>query len=249
MNFMFKHQAKNRWQAFSMHLLISLSLFIAMCIIIVVFWYPGVLFTTEGGWQGVRLIAGIDFIIGPTLTLLVYKPGKKGLKFDLAVIGVMQAICISYGMYVVNYSRPAVVAYGDGIYYTTPLLRFDSRDIDIKGSALLNGRYPIWVNIKLPEDKSDRLKLKIDRLWKGLETSIDLYEPYAEALKVLPNEGMSLEEAKKTGIDIPANLDSQKVRVFKLNTRYNNYVIAVDTKTGEFVKLLGVVQSPHTEPQ
>lgn len=240
MSFMFKHPAENRWQAFAMHLLVSLCLFIAMCIIIVVFWYPGVLFTTEGGWQGVRLIAGIDFIIGPTLTLLVYKKGKKGMKFDLAVIGAMQAICITYGMYVVNFSRPAVVAYADGIYYTTPLLRFDSRSIDVKDSPLLTGKYPIWVNIKLPENRQERLQVKIARVWKGLETAIDLYEPYSETLKILPREGLSLDEARKTGVSVPDNLDNQRVRIFKLNTRYNNYAVAVDITTGKFVKLLGV---------
>jgi hypothetical protein len=39
-------------------------------------WYPEFLFKTDGGWNGIRLIAGIDFIIGPTLTLIVYKAGK-----------------------------------------------------------------------------------------------------------------------------------------------------------------------------
>jgi len=239
--FLFRHTAQNRWQAFGMHLLVSLSLFITMCTIIVVFWYPGVLFTTEGGWQGVRLIAGIDFVIGPTLTLLVYKPGKKGLKFDLTVIGILQVICITYGMYVVNYSRPAVVAYADGIYYTTPLLRFDSRGIDVNQSELLTGNYPIWVNIKLPENKEDRLAVKIKRMWKGLETSVDLYEPYKNALPLLSREGISLEEAKAKDISIPDNLDANKTRVFKLITRYNNYAVAVDTETGEFTRLLGVV--------
>ena len=243
-NLLFKHTAKNRWQAFGAHLLVSLCLFIAMCTIIVVFWYPGILFTTEGGWQGVRLIAGIDFVIGPTLTLLVYKPGKWGLKFDLTVIALLQIACITYGMYVVNYSRPAVVAYADGIYYTTPLLRFDSRDIDIEKSDLLNGRYPIWVNIKLPENRKERLTVKIQRIWKGLETSIDLYEPYQNALPVLPREGLSIQEAKTKGYKIPDTLARENIRVFKLNTRYNNYAVAVDTTTGAFVKLLGVYIQP-----
>jgi hypothetical protein len=177
------------------------------------------------------------------LTLLVYKPGKRGLKFDLTLIGLLQTTCIIYGMYTVHYSRPAVVAYADGIYYTTPLLRFDSRAIDVKKSELLKQHYPVWVNIKLPDDKKERLQVKINRIWKGLETSIDLYEPYTEALKHLPIEGASLEEAAKAGLVVPANLDHTKIRVFKLITRYNNYAIAVDVNTGKFITLLGVVRS------
>lgn len=238
----FNHKPKNRWQAFGLHLLVSLGLFIAMCSIIVVFWYPGVLFSTEGGWQGVRLIASIDFVIGPILTLLIYKPGKRGLKFDLTVIALLQTTCITYGMYVVHYSRPAVVAYGDGIYYTTPLLRFDSRNIDIMKSSLLQNHLPVWVNIKLPEDKKQRLQLKIDRFWEGIETSVDLYEPYEKAIWVLPQEGFSLAEATAAGLSVPSELNSKHVRVFKLITRYNTYAVAVDISTGKFITLLGTIR-------
>lgn len=234
--------AKNRWQAFGIHLLISLALFIIMCTVIVVLWYPGLLFTTEGGWQGVRLIASIDFVIGPILTLLVYKPGKWGLKFDLACIGILQAICLTYGMYVVNYSRPAVVAYADGVYYTTPLLRFESRGIDIRDHELLHKRLPVWVNIKLPDDPKQRLQVKMDRIFKGLETSVDLYEPYAQAVKVLIREGYSLSEARTAGIEIPDSLNSNEIRIYKLNTRYDNYAVAVNTRTGEFEYLAGVFE-------
>jgi hypothetical protein len=239
---MFHINAKNRWHAFGIHLLISLALFIAMCIIIVVFWYPGILFTTEGGWQGVRLIAGIDFIIGPVLTLLVYKVGKPSLKFDLTCIGILQVICITYGMYVVHYSRPAVVAYADGIFYTTPLLRFDSRGIDISQNELLKGKMPVWVNIQLPDNEEEKLKIKIERLWQGLETSVDLYEPYENALRVLPTEGFSLTEGKSAGLSIPESLREDHTRIFRLNTRYNTYAVAVDIRTGKFVELLGIVQ-------
>ncbi|MCB1615365.1 MAG: hypothetical protein KDI30_05060 [Pseudomonadales bacterium] len=239
---MFHPKAKNRWQAFGIHLLISLVLFITMCTIIVVFWYPGVLFTTEGGWQGVRLIAGIDFVIGPILTLLVYNPEKPSLKFDLTVIGLLQATCIIYGMHVVNYSRPAVVAYADGIFYTTPLLRFQSRNIDISDVELLNGSLPVWVNIRLPEDKEERLKVKVERLWKGLETSVDLYEPYENALKLLPTEGVSLEEAKQAGITIPDKYANTNSRVYKLVTRYNNYAVLLDIDTGDFIEILSIIK-------
>jgi hypothetical protein len=239
---MFNRKPQTRWQAFGIHLLVSFFLFICMCAIIVVFWYPGILFTTEGGWQGVRLIAGIDFVIGPILTLIVYKVGKPSLRFDLAVIGILQAICITYGMYVVNYSRPAVIAYADGIFYTTPLLRFDSRGIDVTQHPLLQDRMPIWVNIRLPENKADRLQVKIARLISGMETSTDLYEPYANAIPLLANEGFSLEEASKAGLSMPENINKIDTRVFKLMTRYGTHAVAVSVTDGKFIKLLGTVK-------
>lgn len=238
---MIGYQPRNRWQAFGTHLLISLGIFLSMVSIIVWYWYPGILFTTEGGWQGVRLIASIDFVIGPTLTLLVYKPGKKGLKFDLTVIALLQCLCVTYGMYVVNYSRPAVVAYAEGTFYTVPLLRYDSRNIDITQSPYFEQHLPVWVNIRLPEKKEERLRLKLDRLWKGLETSIDLYEPYTKALPLLAHDGWNLEQAQQHQLAPPASLDFQNVRIFRLVTRYNNYAVAVDLRSGQFTEVIGVL--------
>lgn len=244
----FKHRAQNRWQAFGVHLLISLTLFIVMCSIIVVFWYPGILFTTEGGWQGVRLIAGIDFVIGPTLTLIVYKVGKPSLKFDLFCIGLLQVLCITYGMYVVHGSRPAVIAYGDGKYYAIPIMRFYSRSIDTSRIDLFKGRQPIWVNIRFPEDQNARHKLKLDRWLAGIETSVDLYESYDHALPVLPKEGLSLDEAhSKYDIKIPDTLNKTGIRAYILYTRYGRYAIAVDTTTGEFISILKVFKSSDAE--
>jgi len=243
---MFNHRPNNRWQAFGVHLLISLCLFIAMCLIIVVFWYPGLLFTTEGGWQGVRLIAGIDFVIGPILTLIVYQQGKKNLKFDLTVIGILQAVCITYGMYVVHYSRPAVVAYADGNFYTTPLLRFDSRSIDVSQVDLLQGRYPVWVNIQLPEDHKERLEVKIAHVRKGLETAVDRYESYTKAIPLLAKEGFSLAEAREAGLEVDNHLEPDHVRVFKLFTRYYTHAVAVDTRSGKMLELLGTIKPDQT---
>lgn len=240
---MFHHKAKNRWQAFGIHLVISLFLFICMCTIIVVFWYPGVLFTTEGGWQGVRLIAGIDFVIGPILTLLVYNPEKPSLKFDLTVIGILQAICITYGMYVVNYSKPAVVAYADGTFYTTPLLRFDSREIDISNVELLQGSLPAWVNIRLPEEREELLKVKVERLFKGLETSVDLYEPFEKAIPLLKHEGVDIKSAFETGLIEDNIISDNNLRLYRMITRYENYLVTVDVDTGKILDNIAIMDT------
>ena len=238
---MLKHKAKNRWQAFAVHLVISLLLFVSMCAIIVIFWYPGLLFTTEGGWQGVRLIAGIDFVIGPTLTLIVYKVGKTSLRFDLACIGLLQATCICYGMYVVHSGRPAAVVYGDGIYYAVPLIRYEGHNLDTSQIPLLQQqRWPAWIALKLPADNPERQQLKIRRLGT-LDTSIDLYESYDSILPMLPSEGLSLEQARER-YGITTDLDSHAIRAYRLETRYGIYLVAVNLNSGRFVSILKVIQ-------
>jgi hypothetical protein len=240
MAMLFGKQPESRWQAFGIHLLISLFLFVTMCIIIVVFWYPGVLFTTEGGWQGVRLIAGVDFVIGPTLTLLVYNKGKKGLKYDLALIALLQALCISYGMYTVNFYKPAVIAYADNNFYIIPMLRYESRNIHTENISVLNAKRPTRVNIKLPEGKDDRILLKKAR-FPTLETAVDLYESFDHALKLLPDEGYSITDAEKAGLKIDNQLKNDHDRVFRMYTRYGLYAVLVDVRDGTFKQILGTL--------
>ncbi|MFD2273550.1 hypothetical protein ACFS07_27565 [Undibacterium arcticum] len=56
------------------------------------------------------LVVGIDVVLGPLLTLVVFKVGKKSLKFDLAVIALLQLGAMVYGVSTLLEARPAYVA-------------------------------------------------------------------------------------------------------------------------------------------
>ena len=96
----------NRYKAAAVHLTISVLVFIALLGIIITVWYPGVLFNISGGWTGLKLVMGVDVILGPLLTLIVFKAGKPGLKFDLGCIATAQIVCMAAGLYIVYSERP-----------------------------------------------------------------------------------------------------------------------------------------------
>ncbi|MEL7399989.1 MAG: hypothetical protein AAFN68_05375, partial [Pseudomonadota bacterium] len=93
--------ALNRFQAFIIHLGLSLVIFAVLLLLIMQFWYPGFLFTTSGGWDAVRLIIGVDLILGPLLTLLVFNPNKASLKKDLSVIALVQTLALAWGTHTI----------------------------------------------------------------------------------------------------------------------------------------------------
>ena len=96
----------NRFSAFAIHLAISFVIFLVLAYLVVFEWYPGILFDTDGGWRGMRIIIGVDLVLGPALTLVAYKHGKPGLKFDLVCIALLQTVCLTAGTYVVWSERP-----------------------------------------------------------------------------------------------------------------------------------------------
>lgn len=108
----------NRYQAFATHLLLSLMIFLFLFWVITQFWYQGVLFETSGGWGAIKLIAGIDVIIGPVITLLIYNPAKKSLGKDLVTVALLQAIALGAGSYVIYTSRPVALVYHHPEFYT-----------------------------------------------------------------------------------------------------------------------------------
>lgn len=49
----------NRWSAFAVHIAISVLIFLVLGSVIYFFWYPGFLFESDGGTEGIKLIAGL----------------------------------------------------------------------------------------------------------------------------------------------------------------------------------------------
>lgn len=96
------------------HLSISILIAITLGILIFFIWYPYPLSISVGVNQIILLVLVIDIVLGPLLGLLVYKEGKKTLKFDLSFIILIQISALIYGIYSIEQGRPAwIVFYAD----------------------------------------------------------------------------------------------------------------------------------------
>jgi hypothetical protein len=230
----------NRYAAFAVHLGISFVMFLVLAAIIKFLWYPGVLFETEGGWDGIKLIAGVDLVIGPTLTLMVYNIAKKELKRDLAIIGLLQAACIVGGMGTVAYSRPIAVIYAAGTFFVATQQRFDNHDIDTSQVELLQQRKPVWIAVDVPTQQQQRLEfLQKWGIKGGFDLAVPFFRSYEKSLGMLANEGRSTAEIEKAGFTIPSEMKSgDSIRIYTLQTRYGNYKVACNIDSGELVALI-----------
>jgi len=102
---------RNRYRAGASFLAVSATVAIAVFAIIYFVFYPWGLFETIGGLELFFLITLIDLVIGPVLVTIVFKPGKKGLLFDLVVIAGLQVAALVYGLHVLYLSRPAYIVF------------------------------------------------------------------------------------------------------------------------------------------
>jgi hypothetical protein len=141
----------NRWTAFAIHLVISIVVFISLLGLIIAFWYPGVLFTIDGGWSGLKLVMGVDVVLGPLLTLVVFKAGKPGLKFDLGCIAALQVACMAAGVWIVYQSRPIALVFAYDTFFSLAASEFEAYDRSPESIAEFPGPWPKLLYTELPE--------------------------------------------------------------------------------------------------
>jgi len=221
-----------RLKAFSAHLGISLIIFLIMLYVIVMEWYPPPLFSLDGGWQGIRLIAAVDIILGPCLTLIVFKPGKPGLKFDLAVIACIQTAALIYGAWVVQNERPYAAVFVEDRFYTITGTQLIEANMEKEDLMRFGPDLPVLIYSHLPEDEEELFKLR----WQAFGSQRPLYflSEYYETM-----DKKFLDKILLNALDMESLL-ANRPQDLKL---YQNYAASQDKELHYFP-----IHSRHSKP-
>ena len=128
-----------RFRAAAIHF--GLCVFVAFVLLALFWfvWYPAPLFRAVGGLEIFLMLLGIDIVLGPLLTFVVFKAGKKTLKFDLAVIALVQIAALTYGVYALLAGRPVYLAsLGDGFKLV------QANEVELKELEIAKTTLPLW---------------------------------------------------------------------------------------------------------
>ncbi len=106
-----KSLIKTKLKASGIHLSLSLVIFLVLVYQIYYVWYPVPYFSVDGGWQGIRLIAAVDLVLGPLITFLIFDltKSRRAIIFDLVVIAVVQISALIYGISTTYQQRPVAI--------------------------------------------------------------------------------------------------------------------------------------------
>lgn len=97
------------------HFVCSVAIFLVALAWIRWVLYPNFHFELNGVLYGLRLIAGVDLVLGPLITLLVYhsaKPKREKVG-DFAVVGMVQIAALLYGLHTMYQEHPRMIAFND----------------------------------------------------------------------------------------------------------------------------------------
>jgi hypothetical protein len=134
------------------HFIISLIVFSLVVLVLLYFWYPQPHFIASGGWQGLRITASVDLVLGPLLTFVVFnaKKSKKVLAKDLSVIATLQLIALVWGVNTIYYQRPVALVFWENTFISVPALAFTSQGYDTDDLEEFSEGYPKLIYAEAP---------------------------------------------------------------------------------------------------
>lgn len=204
-------------------------------------WYFGPLFEAAGGSRLIFILAAVDVTLGPLITLIIFKAGKPGLKFDLAVIAALQLAALAYGMHAVYLARPVYLVFAKDRFELVSAGDLDPEDLKKArpGFEQLPLGRPKYIAAVAPADPEARQKLLWSSLQgKDLQAHPQYYVPYEQEV---PN---ALKRAHRLDLLLRRDADTvqqhlrssccseQAVRFLPLRAKMADGAVLLDAKTG-----------------
>ena len=210
-----------RFRAFSIHFLISFVIFLILLYLILGHWYPQPYFLNDGGWRVIRIIVGVDLVLGPLLTLIVFKPGKPGLKFDLSVIALVQVLALSWGIWTTYSERPVAVIYTIDYFTPVPAYQLKAQGLTSDKLQQYGSMDPVLIFSDIPQEKQSEVLIESMHKGKPLYLLTEYYRKFSSQYAgVLKQNSMNLEkyvddkpELKKRYQKALVNLDASKTHI------------------------------------
>lgn len=237
----------NRWQASAGHLSFSLLLGLAVFALFRFLWYPGALFSLAGAGKLMLLVVGIDVVLGPLLTLIVFNPKKKSLIWDLAVVVAVQLGALGYGVWVMAQSRPVFMVGATDRFELVTANQIRPEELALAPNPewlQLSWTGPVLVGARPPADPDERLNLALRALEGGPDvTQLPRYfVPISEIIDKLVPAFKPLEEFEQVAAaevnELRAwlgarGIDESKVAVLPLKARAGMGAVLIDRQSAE----------------
>ncbi|CAG0908405.1 unnamed protein product, partial [Cyprideis torosa] len=151
-------------------------------------------------FQQIGAGADVDVVLGPLLTLVVYKPLKTTLKIDLGVIAAVQIAALGYGMYTINQAHPLYVAYA--IDRFTPINANEVSPAKAKHAELQKSKLsgPTIVYVQKPSDPSEMSRLTMEVLSgkPDIDARPEYYEPFNKFATEVMQKGSTPQQLSQT---------------------------------------------------
>ena len=243
----------SRWKAAAIHSSISAIVGLIVGFLLFDLWYPPPYFHAAGADELILLLVGVDLTLGPLLTLIVFRSGKRGLKFDLALIGLVQGAALIYGLSVVLQSRPIFLVGALDRFSLVSASEVTDADLALGHEARFRSRSwtgPRLVVAELPTDPTERSDLAFSSLaGRDVQNLPKYYRDYAQSGKSLLAKAKPLAALREqkpqfrqliTDWLAKSGRSDASIAWLPLQTRKEDLVMLLDANTAEPLQALAI---------
>ena len=239
-------------RAFLLHLSASALVVGTLCAIIFFLWYPEPYFAAKGAASVLRVLVGVDLVLGPLLTLILFKPRKPGLIVDISVIAVIQLAALVYGTTVIYQERPYYSVFAVDRFQILSYGEVDSsmiKDESLREKPFIG---PILAVATLPEDQDTFQRLLHETLFEGkpdIERRPEFWTPYSEGSAAVIARARSLKdlveekpeaEGEVAKLTAKTGLDIDRLAYLPFVGKDESFTFVLDAETGMPIDIINI---------
>lgn len=237
----------SRWKAASIHLIISIVSAVAVVAAMLLLWYPAPYFHAMGGIDLLVLLVGVDVVLGPLITLIIFNTQKKSLKFDLMCVAIVQVVALAYGVSTMFQARPVYTVFNKDrfdVIIAADIVekeRVKGTDVTYQSSPLTG---PTIVAMNIPADMKEVQRM----LTSGIDTRaftqhFTAYETQAKTAAAASYSVAKMSRSNPTSAEkmkaylAENKFEENKVRFLPLYTRKLDMTVILDRETGKILAI------------
>ncbi|MEE9339164.1 MAG: hypothetical protein V3U87_13885 [Methylococcaceae bacterium] len=249
-----KTTVQSRLTAAGIHFLASVFLFSILLLIIINIWYPQPYFSASGGWQGLKIVALVDLVLGPLITLAIFNSNKpkKVLAQDLGIIIIIQLAALFYGIHTIYSQRPVGIVFWEGKFSTISAQAMDNQGVDPSTFQQFSNQSPPIIYAEKPtsvKGLTDLLKVIKDQKIPPTQ-QLNLYRSINNFLPQVLEHSIDINEIISHNSDMAEQLQSllKQTKTKKpdnsylvLESKYQNIILVFSANA----EIIGYLKAPY----
>lgn len=186
----------SRLRLFQIRLAASAVLLLLVFALVRLLWYPGAYFPIFGVSRQLWILVGVVLVVGPVLSVFVFKPGKKGLVMDLSILAIVELAAIVVAATVLFQERPYFAVFAVDRFEAVALGEVSGSSVPEALLGRQSDRQQRLVYAELPEDP-ERLSALINETavlgMADIDRRPEFWKPYSDGIATIKATARPLE--------------------------------------------------------
>jgi hypothetical protein len=248
---------KSRLSAAGIHLTLSLAVAGLAAWLVFALWYPYPYREISGGRELFFIVVAVDVIMGPFLTLSVFNRSKPAsvLRRDLAVIGLLQLMALTYGLWTVATVRPVYLAFEMDRFRVVHAVDIPKEELNQAPPELqrLSWTGPTLVSVRAFKSEEEKLETTLAAfggvslsarpfLWQGYKKAkpqiLSAAKPLSDLKNRFPDQVGIIDAALRSGPD--RGTASEFLAYVPMAGRDKFWTVLLDLRTIEVIAFVPI---------